>query len=146
MATAAQERAQELLRGAGGLPRGQRARGAKAGDEGGVEAVGLVALPEAARVILDAARVGDVDAPARGVQCGGGQLAVAAGGFEHGVRRGCAVPLAPRTQAGEAAHGVVELRVVGARAEEQAGVELGLGDVQAQADAEGFGEDHEWGC
>ena len=154
---AAHEGAQELLRGAGGLPGGQCGRGAEAGDERGVEAVGLVAVAEAARgsparlsslfpsavsVVLDAARVGDVDAVAGGVQPGGGQFAGATGGFEHGERRGRAVLFAPGAQRGDAGRGVVELRVARARALEQAGVEFGLGDVEAQAGADGFGEDH----
>ena len=52
---AAQQGAQVFLFGTGGLPVAQGAGGAKGGDELRVDAVGLVAQPEAARVVLDAA-------------------------------------------------------------------------------------------
>ena len=45
-------------------------------------------------------------------------------------------------QAADAGLGVVKLGVEGARAAEQAGVELGLGNIEAQAGADRFGEDH----
>ena len=123
---------------------GECAGGAEAGDECGIDAIGFVAVSEAAGVVFDAARVGDVDGAACGVHLGGGQFAVMAGGFEDGERRGGSVLFAPSAEAGDAGFGVVKLRVIGAWAQEQAGIELGFGDVEAQTDVDGFVEDH--GC
>lgn len=138
-----QECAPSRRRGAGRLPGGPRTGAAKAGDEFGSEPVGLVAAAKAAREVFDAAWIGDVQVMAGGVEFAGGQFAVAAGGFAHGERRGGAELLAPGAQGLEAGLGVVELGVMGALAPEQAGVEFGFGDVEAQAGGEG-GEGLRW--
>ena len=129
---AAQEAAQALLGLRRGLPGGQRAvAAAEAGNELGVDPIGLVAPAQAAREVFDAARIGQMDAMAGLVEPGGRQLAGAAGGFEHDERRGGAEFLAPGAQGGETARGVVELRVMRPGAGEQAGIELGFGDIEA---------------
>jgi hypothetical protein len=141
---AAHERAQCVLGGAGGNPRGKAARERKPGDERGIDAVGLVAAAEAAGVILDAARVGEMNAMARGVEFDRGQFRITAGRLEdaHGCRR--AEVLQPSAQVGDAALGIIELGLEGARAEAQAGVEFGFRNVEAQAGGDGSAEDHEW--
>ena len=116
---------------------------AEAGDESGIEAVGFVAATEAFGVVFDAAWVGDMNTVAGGVEAGSGQFAVTAGRFEDGQGCRSAVLVAPGAQGGEALGGVLELGVMGVRAEEQAGVELGLGDIEAEAGVDGSAEDHE---
>lgn len=130
---AAQKAAQELLIGGGRLPDREGASGPKTGDDLGVLLIGLVAAAEAAGMILDAARVDEMDLKAGGVESGGSQIAVEAGGFEHGNRRGRGEFAEPDEEFLEAGLGVLELAELGSGGREKAGVEGVFGDVDAEA-------------
>ncbi len=95
---AAHQGAQGLLGGAGRLPGGQLPGAAKAGDERGIETVGLVTASEAAGVILDAAGIGQMHVVTGGMELMGGQFAVVTGGLQDGQRGGGAVLAAPPAQ------------------------------------------------
>jgi hypothetical protein len=81
---AAQQAAQYLLGGTGWLPGWQGPSGAEAGDAGGIEPIGFVAAAQAASVVLDAARVGQMKTIPCRMEFSGHEFIVAAGGFEHG--------------------------------------------------------------
>lgn len=105
------------------------------GDELGIEAVGLVAAPQAAGVVLDPARVDDADPVASLMKERGGEFAIRACGFHDGPRQWTGVKFAhPRQQLSDPGRGVLKAGVV-LLLQEEADVEFGLGHINAQADA-----------
>ena len=142
----AEELAQEELLWRGGLPERERLRGgsAEVGDEGSIDAVGLVAAATAASVVLDPARVGEMDWEAGGMKRGGGQFAIKASGLENGDRRsGEAELLGPSDERVEAGGRVGERTMTRAAIEEQTDIELVLGDVDAEGGGAGTSSRHE---
>jgi hypothetical protein len=114
-------------------PSRQGARSPKVSDERSVETIGLVATPQAAGIVLNAARVGEVDAMSGGMEFCGGEVAVTTCGFKNGPSQRSVMLLAPSAEAEKAGLGVVELSVKNPCLEEQARVDGKLGNIQAQA-------------
>jgi hypothetical protein len=110
-----------------------RAVAGELGDGAGVGRVGLVALAAGGGMGLDPRRVGDADAAPGLGQGGGRRLGVGAGGLQAEVQLGAGGVAVGPGQAGGVAGGVVgEGGLAGAAVRgEQAGVERGLGDVDA---------------
>lgn len=122
----------ELFRG-GRLPGRQRASGTKAGDDLGIDLVGLVAAAKAAGVVFDAARVGNVHLQACVMKGESRQIAVTTGGFEDDTGRGSLMFSAPGEKLLEAGFGVIELGLLWAGSAQETDVEEAFGNINAEA-------------
>jgi hypothetical protein len=128
----------ELLLGGTGRGPGARLLGAaEVGDQGGVEAVGLVAAETGLGVARDGQGLEEADGVAGLMGVAGHGKAVGAGGFQTEVER--AGGAGPGQQAGVTGRSVGHGGGPGP-GQEQAGVELVFGHVETE---DGFGGTHE---
>src|SRR5207253_1200910 len=97
--------------------------GTEAGDEGGVELVGFVALQLTLREALDAGWIDDTDGVAGVVEEVGEVIAIAGGGFHTGVQALRAVFDEPGLQLRKACRGVIKAVMMQLAVVQQSGVE-----------------------
>lgn len=136
---AAQEVAQKLLGGAGGLPCREGALCAEIGNELGVNTIGLVAAAVTASVVFNPARIGHMHAMASGMEFRSGEFAVTSCRLHDDQRDGRTQLLAPSPQALDPRLGVFEFGVMKATLKEETGVDFGFGDVETKAGLERMG-------
>jgi hypothetical protein len=119
--------------GAGGFWRGGLGSEQKAGDEGGVQALGLGAREVTLRVGFNGRRVEETQAVIVAMEVGGERVAVSAGGFEAGVHLLDPLAAQPVGELGQAVR-VVRQDLVAELAlrRQEAGVELELGEIEAE--------------
>ena len=125
-----------FLRGTRRRPGTGFLRAPEVGDEGGVEPIGFVAAQGGLSVTLHGQRLKDADGVTGGVGVAGDREAVGAGGFQAEVQD--TRISGPRQELGVAGRGVGHGEGAGL-GQEQAGIELVFGDVDAQ---DGFGRTH----
>lgn len=104
------------------------------GDEPGIKAVGLVAQPQAAGVVLDPAGIDNAHPVSRLMQDGSGKLPVGTGGLHDGPLQRIGMELShPCQQLAHSRLGIVKGGVVFMPIEQQTGIEFGLGHIKAKA-------------
>ena len=109
------------------------------GDELGIQKVGLVAPPLAARMILDPARIDHADPVPRLMQAQRREFSIGTSGLHDGAWQWVGMEFAhPGKQFADPCAGVLKAGVVLLGGLQEAGIEFGLGHINAKAGVMGM--------